>query len=328
MNHGSLFSGIGGFDLAAQWCGWNNMFHCDINEFSRKICSHYWPQAISYDNIKTTDFTPWRGKIDVLSGGFPCQPFSHAGKRLGKEDERHLWPEMFRAIREIKPRYIVGENVRGLLSWSDGLVLEEVYADLESEGYEVTTFLLPAVGINAPHKRDRVWVVAKDTSSDGRILRESQKEGTEVRELRDSSTRSSDRLHIPEGSTADTEFERLEGYNRQWEGCTEHRDNEGVFFGTENKFNATDTTSTRGGQNHRSRKPRFNDKKSEGDYWENFPTQSPLCSGDDGLPTELDGLTFSKWRKESIMGYGNAIVPQIAYRIFQTIHNESVSENT
>ena len=323
MNHGSLFSGIGGFDLAAQWCGWNNMFHCDINEFSRKICSHYWPQAKSYDNIKTTDFTPWRGKIDVLSGGFPCQPFSHAGKRLGKEDERHLWPEMFRAIREIKPRYIVGENVRGLLSWSDGLVLEEVYADLESEGYEVTTFLLPAVGINAPHKRDRVWVVAKDTSSDGRILRESQKEGTEVRELRDFSTRSSDRLRIPEGSTADTCCGRLETNN-----IVRESEKQEHITRSNGKDVSTDTTSTGGGQNHRSKKPRFNDQTSKTNDWQNFPTQSPLCSGDDGLPTELDGLTFPKWRKESIMGYGNAIVPQIAYRIFQTIHNESVSENT
>ena len=334
MNHGSLFSGIGGFELAAQWCGWNNMFHCDINEFSRKICSHYWPQAISYDNIKTTDFTPWRGKIDVLSGGFPCQPFSHAGKRLGKEDERHLWPEMFRAITEIRPKYIVGENVRGLLSWSDGLVLEEVYADLESQGYEVTTFLLPAVGINAPHKRDRVWVVAKDTSSDGRILRESQKEGTEVRELRDFSTGSSDRLHISEGSTADTMQVRLQfgKDGREVEGGSgqiqSQRSQPTNGTETNGSFrDATDTTSTGGGKDNWKGESRFNDQTSKTNDWQNFPTQSPLCSGDDGLPSELDGLTFSKWRKESIMGYGNAIVPQIAYRIFQTIHNESVSEN-
>lgn len=335
MNHGSLFSGIGGFDLAAQWCGWNNMFHCDIDEFSRKICSHYWPQAKSYDNIKTTDFTIWRGKIDVLSGGFPCQPFSNAGKRLGKEDERHLWPEMFRAITEIRPRYIVGENVRGLLSWSDGLVLEEVYADLESQGYEVTTFVLPAVGINAPHKRDRVWIVAKDTSSNGRILRESQKERTEVRELRNPSTGSSDRLHIPEGSTTDPMQIRLQ----QCENTTEvERGSSQIQSqrsqptdGTQTNGSlrdATNPTSTRRTENNRPRKSRLNDQTCASSNWTDFPTQSPVCSGDDGFSSQLDNITFPKWRKKSLMGYGNAIVPQLAYRIFQTINDESISENS
>ena len=310
MNHGSLFSGIGGFDLAAQWCGWDNMFHCDIDEFSRKICSHYWPQAKSYDNIKTTDFTTWRGRIDVLSGGFPCQPFSTAGKRLGKEDERHLWPEMFRAITEIRPRYIVGENVRGLLSWSEGLVLEEVYADLESQDYEVTTFVLPAVGINAPHKRDRVWIVAKDTSSDGRLLRESKKERPEVGAFGDSSSRGIHGLHIQEGDSADTVQVRLQQCENKTEveGGPSQVQSQGSqpTNGIETNGSlrdASNTTSTRRAENN----------------WEDFPTQSPICSGDDGLPTELDNITFSKWRRKSLMGYGNAIVPQIAYRIFQTL---------
>jgi DNA (cytosine-5)-methyltransferase 1 len=306
MNHGSLFSGIGGFDLAAEWMGWTNKFHCDINPFSRQLCSFYWPEAQSYDNIKTTDFRIWRGKIDVLSGGFPCQPFSIAGKRMGKEDERHLWPEFHRAIREIRPRYVVGENVRGLLSWSDGLVLEEVYADLESEGYEIQTFLLPAVSINAPHKRDRVWIVAKDTSSDGRIQRESEQEGTEVRELWDTSTRGSDRIHLQEGNTTDSERSRLE-----------HSNKAGDIYRQESETQREQRKST---NDSPSDDNVYSQQGGPSEAWTWFPVKSPLCSGDDGLPSELDGLTFSKWRKESLMGYGNAIVPQIAYRIFATIN--------
>ncbi len=165
LNHGSLFSGIGGFDLAAQWMNWNNMFHCEWNEFGQKILKHYWPNAESYGDITKTDFTIWRGRIDILTGGFPCQPYSLAGKRKGKEDERHLWPEMLRAIREIQPGYIVGENVYGLINWNGGLVFHEVQADLEAEGYEVQPVILPACSVNAPHRRDRIWFVAYSDSA-------------------------------------------------------------------------------------------------------------------------------------------------------------------
>ena len=123
MKHGSLFSGIGGFDLAAQSVGWENVFHCELNPFGQKILKYYWPKAISYADIKETDFTIHRGTIDIITGGFPCQPYSAAGKRLGKEDDRHLWPEMLRAIREIQPTWIVGENVRGLTNWNGGMVM-------------------------------------------------------------------------------------------------------------------------------------------------------------------------------------------------------------
>src|SRR5690606_741411 len=151
------FSGIGGFDLAAQWMGWNNVFHCEWEEFPRRVLKYYWPNAISYGDITKTDFTIHRGKIDILTGGFPCQPNSTAGKRRGKDDERQLWLEMCRAIRGIAPRWVVGENVGGLINWNGGLLFDEVQADLEAEGYEVQPFLLPAAGVNAPHRRDRIW---------------------------------------------------------------------------------------------------------------------------------------------------------------------------
>jgi DNA (cytosine-5)-methyltransferase 1 len=160
MTHGSLFSGIGGFDLAAQWCGWTNVFQCEIDPFCRRVLKYHWPNTELYENVKTTNFTKYRGKIDIISGGFPCQPFSTAGKRKGTEDDRHLWPEMLRVIREVQPAWVVAENVSGLLTQQRGLVFERVCADLEGEGYEVQPFIVPACAVNAPHRRDRVWIVA------------------------------------------------------------------------------------------------------------------------------------------------------------------------
>jgi DNA (cytosine-5)-methyltransferase 1 len=160
MNHASLFSGIGGFDLAAQWMGWQNIFQCEIDSFCQKLLTQNFPNTARYGDIKQFDGTPYRGTIDIISGGFPCQPFSVAGKQRGTEDERHLWPEMLRIIREIQPRYILGENVGGIVSWGKGLVFEQVQADLEAENYTVQAFVLPACAINAPHRRDRVWFIA------------------------------------------------------------------------------------------------------------------------------------------------------------------------
>ena len=161
MTHGSLFSGIGGFDLAAEWMGWQNVFHCEWNEFGQRVLKYYFPKAISYEDIKQTNFTIHRGQIDILTGGFPCQPFSRAGKRKGTEDDRHLWPEMLRAIREIQPRWVVGENVLGLTNWNGGMVLEQVYSDLENQGYQISTCVLPACSIGAPHQRYRTFIIAK-----------------------------------------------------------------------------------------------------------------------------------------------------------------------
>ena len=174
MKHGSLFSGIGGFDLAAEWMGWENVFHCEWNPFGQKVLKHYWPKAKSYGDITTTDFTIHRGEVDIITGGFPCQPYSQAGKRKGKADDRHLWPEMLRAIREVQPRWIVGENVSGLLNWSRGLVLDEIKADLEAAGFEVIPpLVLPACAVNAPHRRDRVWIVAYSNVVNGQKKNES-----------------------------------------------------------------------------------------------------------------------------------------------------------
>jgi len=157
MRHGSLFSGIGGFDLAAEWMGWENVFQVEIDPWCRKILKKNFPNAEQYGDIK--EFRGERGSVDILSGGFPCQPFSHAGKRKGESDDRYLWPEYLRIIREIQPTYVVGENVAGLVSMEDGKTLEGIFSDLEGEGYTVESFIIPACGVGAWHRRDRIWII-------------------------------------------------------------------------------------------------------------------------------------------------------------------------
>ena len=157
MRHGSLFSGIGGFDLAAEWMGWENAFHCEWNEFGQKVLKHHFPKADSYEDICKTDFRKYAGSVQIISGGFPCQPFSQAGKRKGTDDERYLWHEMLRAIQEIKPKFVIAENVYGITNIDGGMVFEQVHSDLEAEGYEVQPYIIPACAKDAPHRRDRCW---------------------------------------------------------------------------------------------------------------------------------------------------------------------------
>jgi len=292
MTHGSLFSGIGGFDLAAEWMGWENIFHCEWMPFPRQVLHYHFPKSISYEDITKTNFTIHRGSIDILTGGFPCQPYSSAGKRLGKEDERHLWPHMLRAIQEINPTYVVGENVRGLTNWNGGVVFEEVCADLENCGYEVQPILLPACAVGAPHRRDRIWFIATNTNS-RRIQTWTQRE-------------------------------ILEQSNRERQAAR--------FVNDVVQRNATNTIEIglqRKMQNRKLEGPRFiiSNQRST---WNSFPSQSPVCGGDDGLPSKLDGITFSKWRAESLKGYGNAIVPQVAYEIFKVIQimNDAIPRET
>jgi DNA (cytosine-5)-methyltransferase 1 len=335
MTHGSLFSGIGGFDLAAEWMGWENVFHCEWNEFGQKVLHHYWPKAIQYNDITKTDFTIHRGNIDILTGGFPCQPYSSAGKRKGKEDERHLWPEMLRAIREIQPRWVVGENVLGLVNWSGGLVFHEVQADLEAQGYEVWPYVLPAVSVNAPHRRDRVWFVAyaKDIRWYGRECKFGEninKDATRFCEYRQERSEMGAKLkrHSEESTTPHPNGNGLNERN----GNDEEQPGEGGFNALSNADTGNEYGDVADTCNKRLQGSQVNgsiggsgkesDKLTTGcvrSNWQNFPTQSPICTRNDGLSSRLDGITFSKWRNESIKAAGNAIVPQVVYQIFKAI---------
>jgi len=318
MRHGSLFSGIGGFDLAAEWMGWKNVFHCEWNEFGQKVLKYYWPNAESFTDITKTDFTKYEGTIDLISGGFPCQPYSQAGKRLGKEDDRHLWPEMLRAIREVKPSWVVGENVYGLVNWNGGLVFHEVQSDLEAEGYEVWPFLLPAVSVNAPHRRDRIWFVAYCNSNGFNQCNSNNEVNTSEGRLNAFSNinKSNDN-----GNATDTNGircnnrinNRKERYLSGDIGITKKSKSERKGWECRiGEINKTDK-----GEDGRCTKlhTRYNENRG----WETFPTVSPICNGDDGLSNRLDSITFPKWRNESIKAGGNAIVPQVVYQIFKAI---------
>jgi DNA (cytosine-5)-methyltransferase 1 len=300
MTHGSLFSGIGGFDLAAQWMGWENKFHCEINEFCNQVLKYYWPNAERYTDIKSADFSIWRHRIDILSGGFPCQPYSAAGKRKGKEDDRHLWPEMLKAIRTVQPRWVVGENVYGIVNWSGGLVFDEVQSDLENEGYQVTPYILPACAVDAPHRRDRVWFVAHANSERQSIsaVNGNSRRG-ELGLTSDTNERSGQEHELPAGR-------------------------QGIESGVEGTGVIADTVSIRGRSwNDKREHAIYADTRCKidgyGKHFEGWPTQSPLCFRNDGLSNKLAGITFSKHRNESIKAYGNAIVPQVAYQIFKAI---------
>lgn len=375
MVHGSLFSGFDAPSVAASWMGWENAFHCEINDFCNTILKHWFPNSEHYEDITRTDFKKWRGRIDVLTEGFPCQPFSVAGQRKGADDNRYLWPHMLRAIQEIRPSWVIGENVAGILTMvqpgeetemgsqtslfgednrkrvllRQEYVIETICKDLEREGYSVQPMLIPACAVGAPHRRDRVWFVAHRTDSgikvvqqerednllSGRIASDSQCPGSrQIHEKiqsqkpngycidcngseRDVTYSNSEKLQErfktgrrsdekEDGARLDNGVERFGSlryapysYNKRLQGC--------INFGSFGKEKKKSGNEQFGGSF-------FPD-------WKNFPTQSPVCRGNDGLPFNVDDLTipFTKWRQESVKGYGNAIVPQVILEIFKAI---------
>jgi DNA (cytosine-5)-methyltransferase 1 len=157
LNHISLFSGIGGIDLAAHWAGFQTIQLVERDPFCQKVLQKNFPGVPIHGDITTFDATGFRGRTHLVSGGFPCQPFSHAGKRRGKEDDRHLWPEMLRVIAEAQPTFVLGENVAGFVN----LALDDCLFDLEAQGYEAWAFVLPACAVTALHRRDRCFIVAR-----------------------------------------------------------------------------------------------------------------------------------------------------------------------
>lgn len=298
---------------------------------------------------------------------------------------------MLRIISEIKPKYVVGENVRGILSWNEGLVFEEVHADLEAQGYEVRAYILPAAGVGAPHRRDRVWFVARYTKHDGSLTTEvgggesqSQVEAWEdpfgeftgansVQPSVVTNPNSNGHKSRGPGQNRQTPGESL-GEEDKWEWLwsntwgvgksglatdTEHnglgdtingrvegevyeqQKGEGLGSSTERIEPTSPNGSRRITTNPGGTEPQGSKEigkrggeratrltqplRSFRTTWEEFPTQPPVCGGDDGLPTELDSITFSKWRIEAIKALGNAIVPEVAVQIFKSIQENEQS---
>ena len=193
MTHASVFSGIGGPEVAAAMLGWENLFHCEINPFGRAVLQYWFPKSKSYEDITKTDFSEWGGRVNVLTGGFPCQPFSYAGQRRGSQDDRYLWPFMHRCINQVRPDWVVCENVAGILTMveqgdvtqvaaekslfdegdtlyryrlDETFTLERICNDLENDGYAVQAVVIPACAVNAPHRRDRVFIIGRRDASD------------------------------------------------------------------------------------------------------------------------------------------------------------------
>lgn len=262
MTHGSLFSGIGGFDLASEWMGWENLFHCEWNEFGQKILKYYWPQAKSYGDITKTDFSIWRGRIDILTGGFPCQDASiakqHGHGQKGLEGDRTgLWTHMVRAIREIRPKYIVAENVENILRTNDGRDFRTIISELDGMGYNAEWRVTRASEVGACHHRSRCYLVAYPNS---------------IGQFKTKSFFSNVIQEIPQ----------------------------------RRRFIAGTTASV-------------------GISWKVEPSVQFM---DDGISSELDGITFSKWIAESIKAAGNAIVPQVAFQIFKAIEKFNLQTQT
>jgi DNA (cytosine-5)-methyltransferase 1 len=171
MNVLDLFSGIGGFSLGLERAGMTTVAFCEVDPFCRRVLAKHWPEVPIYEDVRELDAARLRrdgiDRIDVITGGYPCQPFSHAGKRGGSADPRHLWPAMRRVIGEVRPAWVVAENVAGHIS----LGLDQVLADLEADGYSGRAIVVPAAAVDAPHIRQRVWIVARDSDSDSESAR-------------------------------------------------------------------------------------------------------------------------------------------------------------
>jgi DNA (cytosine-5)-methyltransferase 1 len=333
MRHGSLFTGIGGFDLAAQWMGWENVFQVEWDKWCQKVLAKNFPDALRFGDIvefnkmlqdgkNTTDAESREsgeqkagngrqntgrrskktygqlslGHIDIITGGFPCQPFSHAGKRKGVDDSRYLWPEMLTTIRILKPSFVIGENVAGLVSMENGKTLDRILSDLANEGYTTEQFIIPACAVGAWHRRDRIWIIGVNTNHN--TIRCNNGE-----------------CATKEGSKRGCEsFDRYEGLDKDVsDGNGKYgkellrRDKLGKATG-ERTFRRSDAQTGR----------KWKSKSNVGGmvarlpieldgYWDREP---------EGIPRVAIGI---KDRVNRLKGLGNAIVPQVAFEIFKAI---------
>ena len=166
LTHFSLFSGIGGIDLAAEWAGFQTVAQCDNAEFPTKILTKHWPDVPKWKDIRNVTRETFKAKtgqdtVTLITGGFPCQPFSQAGKRRGSADDRYLWPEMFRVIEELRSDWVIGENVAGFIN----MALDTAISDLEGLGYQTRAFVFPACAVDAPHQRMRCFIVGHSNNN-------------------------------------------------------------------------------------------------------------------------------------------------------------------
>ena len=301
LTHLSLFSGIGGLDLAAEMAGIETVGQCEWADFQTKILEKHWPNVPKWRDIRTLTAESFYEKtglrtVDIISGGFPCQPFSVAGKRVGKDDDRYLWPEMCRVIRELRPSWILGENVPGIVN----LALDTVLSDLENEGYSAQAFIVPACGVDAPHKRERVAIVAYAVNRSSTMCRN--------RKFSDSSEdagKGNDNGRGTEGI--------IQGERRPDESRTDRMDDgisEGIHSASADSEGIglerlSSEQICRGGVLQTS----TNGTVRIHSPWQNWPNEPKICRVADGIPNRVD----------RIKSLGNAVVPQQFYIFFKLI---------
>ena len=367
--------------MAATMLGWDNLFHCEINPFGRAVLDYWYPNAKSYEDITTTDFSEWRGRVTVLTGGFPCQPFSYAGQRRGAQDDRYLWPYMFRCIDQVQPDWVVAENVAGITTMveqgkvspmahqaslfdedngvqryrlRETFTLERICQDLEGHGYEVQPVLIPACAVGAPHRRDRVYIVARRVVADRRGAGQDEGKGGEERIQERHEVRKPDEPNQvrPKSAEPSPSHTPCRGEGTPGQGCGSESHGSGPYqqpcqWGAASEWSDRFYAILRNVANACNEGPQGNINKGKkaspgidgrgrfnapgcggqaGEIagcgrWANFPTVSPVHSGNDGIPIRMDGasLSFGKWRTEALKAYGNAIVPQVMYEIFRAI---------
>jgi DNA (cytosine-5)-methyltransferase 1 len=290
LRHLDLFSGLGGFSLGLEATGgFETVAFCDIEKFSRKVLKKHWPNVKQYKDIKELTYEQIKedtlAPIDIVTGGYPCQPFSIAGSQRGEKDTRHLWPDMFRIVKECKPTWVIGENVSGHIK----LGLDTVLQDLESEGYSVRAFSISASSIGANHQRERVWIIAH-----------SNLENTRQHGRRIESTWDTESI----GSRASEETEWSSDSNKI----------NGSSAGASIVGESSDTNS-QGLQGRRSeqqlRKDETERPTSWDSWWESEPSVGRVANG---IPHRVDRLK----------GLGNSLVPAIPYAIGRAILEEEL----
>lgn len=340
MTHASLFSGIGGFDLAAEMAGFTNVFQVENNPWAQKVLAKNFPDVTRYADIKEFNGTPYRGTINLLTGGFPCQPFSTAGKRQGEADDRYLWPEMLRVIREVKPTYVIGENVAGLTSMDSGRTLETICTDLEAEGYTVEPYLVPAAAVGAWHKRERIWIVGytkhygQPATQTGRTDTQPQEPAQPIQKRqpkRASSIQSSvtantnNRVHTRK---LDEGRNRAEAEGGKGGNTKERQTHNGQRLWNEPGTGCENATNTKGVRMERNGSTRKQEPQTQigkelfgcystgngTSYWSIEPSVGRVANG---VPNRVDRLK----------GLGNAIVPQVAYQ-FMLVIKQLLTPNT
>ena len=304
LKHLDLFSGIGGFSLGLEATGYfDTVAFCDYDSYCQKVLRKHWPWVTIYDDVKELNSERLQAnghnKIDIITGGYPCQPFSIAGRQKGEQDPRHVWPEMFRLVKELRPTWVIGENVSGHIK----LGLDTVLENLESEGYSARAFSISASSIGAVHQRERVWILAHSgcTQHEGSFFG-SQDEDETRKETTNKFERSSETSYF---DVADTES--IVSNGREHRQHTEERNTEGQVRRESSNVANTDIEGLEGRWSQcELREGQEEGKIGWSQWWESEPSVGRVAHG---VPKRVDRLK----------SLGNSLVPMIPYYIGMTI---------